>query len=439
MDSLKNTKSFIVSPDTFYTSVSVFFAITFWFIQIFSSSSFVDLFNFSLILIGSLLFIVDKKNILFLAVICGYLTASTQGLTFESGIKDGQIFTGTITSLVLSILLLIKIGKFSKNKINLLIIVLSLPFLFAIISYLLDDHYFIYSEAKKFIFFFVFLTVALTCHHNQEQLLFKFVVYSIFFVTILSILAYFMFNVSYSYSGINYPIIPISVAIIPLIYIFNKNSLFLKYSLFIVFLFIFGLIQPSAKIIILISFVLVISLAKLKFSGITFVLLFVGLLGFGLLDFDNNMRHKVLTLSSSWDVAINLILSGSVEDSFIFFRTSVGNIMAEFITVIRFLFDSFFLPPGVGYVIPDIFGWLSMSNDASYDIASHADAKYPLHLGIYYLLLWYGPFLIFSYHYFKNIKFFMVSFILFSLSTPSLILLSSLLINHGEIKKNETN
>ena len=149
-------------------------------------------------------------------------------------------------------------------------------------------------------------------------------------------------------------------------------------------------------------------------------------LSFASLEFDDMLNHKIFSLLSSFGSIAEIVSSGEVNNAGVFFYTSVGNIVAEFFTVFGVLVENFFLPLGAGFVVPDLYGWLSFANDAAYLPLSTPDAKYPLHLGFYYLLIWYGP-LIIIFKNFRKILIFLISFSLFSLSAPSLVFLAAIL------------
>lgn len=406
--------------------VAMLTGILFWLIQIFGPASWIDGFN-ALVIITSAILFGTKKSFIGMALICGYLAGSLQGIVIaETEMKDGMILTTTLTLLIISILLVTANGRFHKNDIKFLIYASSIPATFAVLSFVLGDYYFIFSEFKKFVIFFAFLTIALTVEHAKQKELLRLTVNAVFTILLFAIFAFFIFGVEFDYGGLRYPAIPPSILLIPILYLVHQSKVLLIYTLFILLFLLLGFLQPSAKLLIILFCVLVMRLRKLRISSL---LLFVTLfLVFNLVSFqfDTMLNHKIFSLLSSFGPIMEIVSSGEVSKASIFFYTSVGNIIAEFFTVFGILVENFFFPLGAGFVIPDLYGWLSFANDAAYHPLSKTDARYPLHLGFYYLMIWYGP-LIIIFHNFRKILIFFISFSLFSLSAPSLVFLAAIL------------
>ena len=406
--------------------LAIFTGILFWSIQAFSSSLLIDVFNV-LVLISTFFFFGFKYSFLGLAIICGYLSGSLQGvITPDATSNEGAYLTSSLTSLILSIFLVITRWSFWKTDLKFLIIAISIPALFTAVSFILSDYYFIYSEFKKFFMFIVFLTIALTFNHTKIKEVILLTAHTIFGISLFAILAFNVLGVEFNYGGSIYAAIPSSILLLPLLYLVFQNRVFLFYTLFILLFLALGFLQPSAKLLVILFFVLLLELRKVHLSRILSFIGFVILVNFLSLEFDDMMNHKIYSLFSSFSSITEIISSGVVDNASIFFFTSVGNIVAEFFTVLGVLNDNFFLPLGVGFVVPDLYGWLSYANDAAYNSASTPNAKYPLHLGFYYLMIWYGP-LILIFKNFRKIFIFLISFSLFSMSAPTLIFLSAIL------------
>ena len=423
----------------FHTSLAIFVSTLYWSLQVFGSSLSLDMFHFSIILIAGMLWLTDRKNRAILSIVCGYLVGSLQGITLKSGVADGQIITSTMTALTLAFLSVGFRGRFSKKGLLFLALSVLIPVFFGIFSFYFSDYQFIPSEAKKFLLFSVFLVMTVSCASKENIFLWRLLAHTVCAVSLLAILNFLLFQIGYSYGGLVYPIIPVSVTVLPLMYLFTRDSLYLAYTLAMILLIAFGLLQPSAKIMLLIVILSVVALRKFTFYGIVASGVALIVLVYGSLVFDDMLRHKWFSIFSALEAAKNLAFSGSVDDVEILFRTSAGNLIAEFLSVIKLLMDSFFVPYGIGFSISDTLGWLSMANEAAYAPASTENAIYPLHLGVYYLLLWYGP-LVLLFLYFREYYFFMTVFIIFSLSAPTLIFLSSILCynfthNYREIDK----
>jgi hypothetical protein len=419
-------KPITLSLFSFGNVVAILTGILFWLIQIFGPASWTDGFNVLVIITSAILF-ATRKSFMGMAIICGYLAGSLQGIVIaETEIKDGMILTTTLTSLILSILLVTANGRFLKNDIKFLIYASSIPATFAAASFVLSDYYFIFSEFKKFVMFFAFLTIALTVEHAKQKELLRLTVNAVFAILLFAIFAFFTLGVEFDYGGLRYPAIPPSILLLPLLYMVHQSKILLFYTLFIVLIFLLGFLQPSAKLLIILFCFVIMEVRKLSISSLLlFVTLFL-VFNFVSFQFDTMMNHKIFSLVFSFGSILEIATSGEVSNASIFFHTSVGNIVAEFFTVFGLLVENFFLPLGAGFVTPDLYGWLSFANDAAYHPLSKTDAKYPLHLGFYYLMIWYGP-LIVIFHNFRKILIFLISFSLFSLSAPSLVFLAAIL------------
>ena len=406
--------------------LAIFTGIFFWLIQVFDSSLLIDGFN-SLILISVFLFFAYSYSFLGLALICGYLAGSLQGIIIsDTQMNEGVILTTSLTSLILSIFLVISRGSLRKTHLNFLIIIISIPALFTVVSFAFSDYHFIFSEFKKFLMFIVFLMVALTFNHTKIKEIINITSHTIFGTSLFAILAFKILGIEYNYGGLIYAAIPSSILLLPILYFVYQSKILLFYTLFILLILLLGFLQPSAKLLIILFCVLLLELRKVKLSRILSFAAFALVINFAALEFDTNMNHKIYSLFSSFSSIAEIISLGVATNASVFFFTSVGNIVAEFFTVLGVLIDNLFLPLGVGFVVPDLYGWLSYANDAAYNSASTPNAKYPLHLGFYYLVIWYGP-LILIFKNFRKIFIFLISFSLFSLSAPSLIFLSAIL------------
>lgn len=366
-----------------------------------------------------------------MALICGYLAGSLQGLLIENSIIiEGASLTTSLTSLLLSMFLVISRGSFRKNDIKFLLIIALIPFLFTWYTYVFSDYYFIYSEFKKFLFFIVFLTVAITFEHEKIKDIIYLSAHAIFGISLVAILAFNVLGIEFNYGGTYYAVIPASILLLPILHIIFQSRVFLFYSFFIVLILALGFLQPSAKLIVILSFALLWELRRVRLSRIITFAAFALAISLASLELDDIANYKIFSLISSLGTIPDIISAGAVDNARVFFYTSAGNIIAEFFTVLGVLASNSLFPLGVGFSVPDLYGWLSFANDAAYDLDSTPNATYPLHLGFYYLLLWYGP-LIIIFNRFREVLLFLIIFSLFALSTPSLIFLSAILTPRG--------
>jgi len=407
--------------------IAILTGILFWVIQVFGPPYWNDGVNALVILICVIFFVANSHSFMGMAIICGYLAGSLQGIVVtETAMKDGSLLTTTLVSLILSVLLMTANGRFRKSDINFLAYVISIPLVFAAVSYALRDNYFIFNEFKKFVMFVVFLMVALTVDYAKQKEILRLIAHAIFGISLFAIFAFAVFNVGYDYGGLRYAAIPSSALLIPLLYLVYQSKIFFIYTLLILLILVLGFMQPSAKLLVIVSCVLIMEFRELRGRRLFFFMTLALALSFASLELDDMLNHKIASLLSSFAYIAEIVSSGEASNTAIFFHTSVGNMVAEFFTVFGVLVANFSLPLGAGFVVPDLYGWLSFANDAAYLSLSTPDAKYPLHLGFYYLLIWYGP-LIIAFANFKKILMFLICFSLFSLSAPSLIFLAAIL------------
>lgn len=423
-------KSFSLTWYSVGNLLAIFTGILFWFIQITGSISLITGFN-AFMLLSAFLFFANRYSFIGMALICGYLAGSLQGLLIANlTMIEGAYLTTSMTSLLLSMFLVISRGSIKKDDIKFLIIITLIPVLFTGYSFFSSDYYFIYSEFKKFLMFIVFFMVALTFEHTKIKEIIHLSSHAIFGISLVAILAFNVLGIEYDYGGTNYAVIPPSIMLLPLLHLVFQRRIFLFYTLFILLILVFGFLQPSAKLLVILFFVLLFELRKVRLSRIITFAAIALVINFAALEFDDIANYKFFSLLSSLGSIPEIISSGTVVNASVFFYTSAGNVIAEFFTILGVLTNNLFFPLGVGFVVPDLYGWLSFANDAAYDSASTPNAKYPLHLGFYYLMIWYGA-LIIIFKRFREVLLFLISFSFFALSAPSLILLSAILTAKG--------
>ena len=246
------------------------------------------------------------------------------------------------------------------------------------------------------------------------------------FVSMCGVLVYWITGTGYDYGNNSFALIPVSIMPVPMLLLFRPNRLLQGYSIVILLLLIFGVLQPSSKLILLLIIIFCVALKKGSITGFAALVVVSTVVLNGLLVFDDILRHKVYSVMAIVNAAPGVYGLQSGVDPSLIFITSAGNIFAEFITIIKLLSDFWFFPIGAGFAITDPYGWLSMANEYAYDDSASELKIFPLHLGFFYLLVWFGPFIILLRKY-KKAFYFLSAFCLLGLSVPSTILLSGIL------------
>jgi hypothetical protein len=245
--------------------------------------------------------------------------------------------------------------------------------------------YLVASEFLKFLSFLCFVAYAVTARFSQKTVLFLLPL-TFLVVLIAALVLHLLFGVGYFYGGSFYAYVPISVFIIPVICLLTPSKEYAFLSACIAALLVLGQIQPSAKIIILLVFAaFFISNRQLGIVGsmIAGVLLSVSIL-VSYPMWPDGLRHKGMSV-------LLLISGGYRELGPAFFYTSAGNILAELMAIIESLRERLFLPLGAGFGIVDHDGRLGLANKFAYPESAFLNGVfYPLHLGAFYLIAWYG-------------------------------------------------
>ena len=399
---------------------------TFLIVQLANVPSLVDFFNLGILILCITLASFSKYTSVVQALICGYLTGSLQG--FEAEIADAKegVLSITLTSLVLSSLLITINFNFAKKNFIKVFIIVFIPPIFTLISIILGEYTFVVSEFKKFILFVTYFILAISIKVSNKNLILQAVGVTIIFVSISSIISNHLFGIGFVYGSIVYPIIPATILLIPLIYLLYGLPTYRYYIIFIIILLATGQLQPSAKLLIILLVVIIMELRKLNIWKSTNILILMCILAVSASAFDTNMNHKISSLLSAGNAIYELSTFGTIRDAKVFFHTSVGNIIAEFITIILTIAKNYGAPAGAGMAAVDWLGYLSMANDAAYAESSTPESVYPLHLGVFYLFMWYGPLMIVFKDY-RLYELYFFIFIIFAAASPSLLMLSAIL------------
>jgi len=204
-------------------------------------------------------------------------------------------------------------------------------------------------------------------------------------IIFLSFLGYGYFDIKYPYGPHEYAILPLGVyALIFLSFVNSPNSRFLLFILLslIVFGKVGGILQTSSRdVIIILLALLAVGAHKIKIFWALFVL-GLGALIVAKIDVSGNFLYKVTVFSHLLDPA-QLLNDAEL------LRLSVGNMLAEFYTLLGVLSERYFIPLGFGVSLPDFYGLLSYANSGAYHAVS-SEFSYPMHSGLAYLLIWFG-------------------------------------------------
>lgn len=245
----------------------------------------------------------------------------------------------------------------------------------------------IFSEFAKFPVFLVFLFYALT-RRPPEKWARQMIAPLTFTVLGVGAFSLMFLDLGYSYGGARYLYLPASIILIPILCWFWADRILLFLLMVIAALVAVGLVQASARLVVLIVLGLAgyvgrrAGLAPAAFAAT--VIVAAGIVAFPFLP--DGLRFKMSSLV--------LLVSGAhftLGDTFFF--TSAGNMYAEARTVLHVVLINWLTPVGPGFAVPDLFGELSLANPYAYpESAFHQGAFFPLHLGAFYLFLWYGVF-----------------------------------------------
>lgn len=411
----------------FYYLVASIVGVSYWVVQVFGYASTSDIFRIISTLLVAIYITLGRDKLVAYSIVIGLLSGSLQGLLIDSvQYHSSSLFSNTLMVLLLACVISACYGKFYYHKTLRLSLMLFIPVLFGMFMFVFGDYHFIQSEAKKYLIFSIFLIASFSLGWEKLPILLEISVHSIMFVSLCGVLVYCITGTGYNYGNESFALIPVSIMLVPMLFLFRPNLLLQKYCMVILLLLIFGVMQPSSKLILLLMMLFVAALKRSSIVAFAFLALVATIVINGLLVFDDILRHKVFSVIAILKAGIGVFWSQSDIDPSLVFVTSAGNIFAEFVTIIKLLSDSWFLPIGAGFAITDPFGWLSLANEYAYDATSSELKIFPLHLGLFYLLVWFGPF-IFLLGKSKQTLYFLSAFCLLGLSAPSAILLSGIL------------
>lgn len=313
-----------------------------------------------------------------------------EGTSFEL-VTDPSFSLGGISyfSVLAVALALSRLAIQKHNYANLLLIAL-IPVLAGVLSAAegSGSTRFVSSEFLKFIAFLGFSFYALTTPLPSPKFV-RLIGILLGGIVILSIALYSGLNVGYSYGGSSYLYVPVAILIVPIVSLYKNDALYVGILFALAILLIFGYLQASAKLVVLLLAASVAVLwRKYGFPTVLLLAALAVLVPFYVYPYlPDGVRHKSMSL---------LILIGGQFRQLgpIFFVTSAGNILAELWTVIDILWYRYFLPLGAGFAVRDEFGLLSLANQDAYPATAFSSGFFfPFHLGAFYILLWYGVFL----------------------------------------------
>ena len=411
----------VKAAGTKYTILACAVSASYWAVVNFGSALAGDQYRiiFSLLFLISIIIGVEVR--LVIAGLLGLLGGTTSGLLITQGLESSsQYYSEATLCWTLGLLLVIKYGKFKTNELCKWVLIYMVP-LITTASFIFADHQVvILSEFKKYILFSSFLLFGLGLSHLNLRSLIVPCLASIFLASIIGVATFLIVGKSYNYGGVGFAVLPITLILIPLLDLFFRNSLTGWAVLLVTSFLILGLLQPSSKILILIA-LSGFKWFKRRFLFVAPVLVFGAFYGWAIFEgADDILRHKVFSIGLLIQFFFGGIDGVLVEQ---FFFSSAGNIIAEFITVSVMWLENWLLPLGVGVGMVDLFGWLSLANEFTYSAYAAPENLYPLHLGLFYLIMWFGPFI---YFFGPQNKFFftIVVFVLIGMSAPAAIFLS---------------
>ena len=387
----------------------------------------VDLFRVAVTALALIYMMVGRNPLIGILMVVGVLSGSLNGLlTNEVEKVSSTLVSETLMLLILGIGLALFYGRFFLRKTAGVIVLFLLPVAFSALTLVSNDYDFIQSEAKKYLIFLVFFLVNLSLDWRKFPNLLELSVHTIMVVALAAVLVFWFLGLGYEYGSESFALIPVSVMLVPIAMLFKRANYMKQYCVIIVILVLFGILQPSSKLILIYALIVGILLFEKSAAGIMTIILLPLVLVNGLLIFDDIARHKVFSVISLLEVIPDVFRGNGAVGESVVFVTSAGNIFAELLTVLRLLTDQYFAPIGVGFALTDPFGWLSMANEYAYDASASVSRIFPLHLGVFYLLVWFGPFIFFFLKYSTSF-FFLSAFCVLGLSAPSTILLSGII------------